>query len=38
MTRLLFVTSSLFGADSQSRRIAAEFIDTWRNAHLSAAV
>ena len=33
MTKLLFVTSSLFGADSQSRRMGAEFIDTWRNAH-----
>jgi FMN-dependent NADH-azoreductase len=33
MTKLLFVTSSLFGAESQSRQIAAEFVDAWRNAH-----
>ena len=38
MTKLLFVTSSLFGADSQSRRMAAEFIDTWRNAHPGTAI
>ena len=33
MNSLLFVTSSVFGADSKSRQIAAEFVDTWRNAH-----
>jgi FMN-dependent NADH-azoreductase len=33
MANLLFVASSLFGDDSQSRLIAAEFIDRWRQAH-----
>ena len=33
MANLLFVASSLFGEDSQSRLIAAEFIDRWRQAH-----
>jgi FMN-dependent NADH-azoreductase len=33
MTSLLFVTSSVFGANSKSRQIAGEFIETWRSAH-----
>ena len=33
MTKLLFVTSSLFGEGSQSRLIAGEFVDRWRRAH-----
>jgi FMN-dependent NADH-azoreductase len=33
MANLLFVTSSLFGDGSQSRRIAVELIDRWREAH-----
>ena len=38
MSSLLFITSSLFGADSQSRRIAAEFVENWRREHPGAAV
>lgn len=30
---LLLVTSSLFGAASQSRQIAAEFVDAWQGSH-----
>jgi FMN-dependent NADH-azoreductase len=30
---LLLVTSSLFGAASQSRQIAAEFVTAWRGSH-----
>lgn len=30
MNRILFVTSSLFGAESQSRRTAVELLDAWR--------
>jgi FMN-dependent NADH-azoreductase len=33
MTNLLFVASSLFGDGSQSRLIASEFIDRWRQSH-----
>src|SRR5262245_21849307 len=33
MRNLLFVSSSLFGDNSQSRSIAEEFIDRWRDAH-----
>ena len=33
MTNLLFVSSSLFGDGSQSRLIANEFIDRWRQSH-----
>ena len=33
MANLLFVTSSLFGDGSQSRLVALEFIDRWRQAH-----
>ena len=33
MANLLFVTSSLFGDGSQSRLIASEFIDRWRQSH-----
>jgi FMN-dependent NADH-azoreductase len=32
MTNLLFVASSLFGDGSQSRLIASEFIDRWRQS------
>lgn len=38
MNSLLFITSSLFGADSQSRRIAAEFVENWRRENPGAAV
>ena len=38
MHNLLFVTSSLFGAESRSRRLAAEFIDALHSAHPDAAV
>ena len=33
MANLLFVSSSLFGDGSQSRLIASEFIDRWRQSH-----
>ena len=33
MANLLFVSSSLFGDGSQSRLIASEFIDRWRESH-----
>ena len=33
MANLLFVTSSLFGDGSQSRLIASEFVDRWRQSH-----
>jgi FMN-dependent NADH-azoreductase len=33
MTNLLFVASSLFGEGSQSRLIASEFVDRWRQSH-----
>jgi FMN-dependent NADH-azoreductase len=33
MANLLFVASSLFGDGSQSRLIASEFIDRWRQSH-----
>jgi FMN-dependent NADH-azoreductase len=33
MTNLLFVASSLFGDGSQSRLVASEFIDRWRQSH-----
>ena len=33
MANLLFVASSLFGDDSQSRLIASELIDRWRLSH-----
>jgi FMN-dependent NADH-azoreductase len=38
MTNLLFVASSLFGEGSQSRLIAGEFIDRWRQSHPGANV
>lgn len=38
MHNLLFVTSSLFGSQSQSRQIAAEFVDSWSRAHHGTAV
>ncbi len=38
MTNLLFVASSLFGEGSQSRLIAGEFIDRWRQSHPGTAV
>jgi FMN-dependent NADH-azoreductase len=38
MGNLLFVTSSLFGDGSQSRLIAQEFIDRWRQGHLRTTV
>ncbi len=33
MSNLLFVTSSLFGADSKSRLVADEFVAAWRRAN-----
>ena len=33
MSRLLFVTSSVFGAQSKSRLIGGEFVAAWRKAH-----
>ena len=33
MSRLLFVTSSVFGAESKSRQIGAEFVAAWSKAH-----
>lgn len=33
MKNLLFVTSSLFGQDSKSTRIAAEFVSAWKAAN-----
>jgi FMN-dependent NADH-azoreductase len=33
MSALLYVTSSLFGSNSQSGRIAGEFLEAWRCAH-----
>jgi FMN-dependent NADH-azoreductase len=38
MSNLLFVTSSLFGADSRSRQLALEFIDALRDTTPDAAV
>lgn len=38
MSKLLFVSSSLFGEGSQSRLIAREFVARWRDAHPDAAV
>jgi FMN-dependent NADH-azoreductase len=38
MSKLLFVTSSLFGGDSKSRQIALEFIAAWRAVHPAASV
>ena len=38
MANLLFVSSSLLGDGSQSRRIAKEFIDRWRQSHPGTAV
>ena len=38
MANLLFVSSSLFGDGSQSRLIANEFIDRWRQSHPSTTV
>jgi FMN-dependent NADH-azoreductase len=38
MANLLFVSSSLFGDGSQSRTMAAEFIDRWRQANPRATV
>lgn len=33
MSKLLFVTSSVFGENSKSRLIAAEFVEAWRKAN-----
>jgi FMN-dependent NADH-azoreductase len=33
MSNVLFVTSSLFGEQSKSRQVAAEFVQTWRQHH-----
>jgi FMN-dependent NADH-azoreductase len=33
MSKLLLVTSSIFGKDSKSRTIAQEFVDAWRREH-----
>jgi FMN-dependent NADH-azoreductase len=33
MSNVLFVTSSLFGENSKSRIVAAEFLDAWRQSH-----
>jgi FMN-dependent NADH-azoreductase len=38
MSRLLFVTSSLFGQESKSRQIGAEFVAAWRKEHPGTAV
>lgn len=38
MKSLLFVTSSLFGAESQSRKTASEFVEAWRRIHPVATV
>jgi FMN-dependent NADH-azoreductase len=38
MNNLLFITSSLSGADSKSRRIAAELVASWRQAHPAGSV
>jgi FMN-dependent NADH-azoreductase len=38
MSRLLFVTSSLFGADSKSRAVAGEFVAAWQRANPGATV
>src|SRR5712692_4703980 len=38
MSKLLFVTSSLFGGDSKSRQIALEFIAAWHTAHPAASL
>jgi FMN-dependent NADH-azoreductase len=32
MNTLLFVTSSVFGAESKTRQIGAEFVAAWRRA------
>ena len=38
MKNLLFVTSSLFGQDSRSTRIATEFVSAWKAANIPARV
>src|ERR1700730_9256627 len=38
MNRLLFVTSSVFGQQSKSRQIGAEFVAAWGKAHPGTAV
>jgi FMN-dependent NADH-azoreductase len=38
MSRLLFVTSSVFGRQSKSRQIGAEFVAAWGKAHPGTAV
>lgn len=38
MSRLLLVTSSLFGAESKSRQIALEFVSAWKHKHPGTAV
>src|SRR5205085_6019845 len=38
MKNLLFVTSSLFGQDSRSTRIAAEFVSAWKAANAPARI
>jgi len=38
MNRLLFVTSSVFGLESKTRQIGAEFVAAWGKAHAGTAV
>lgn len=38
MNRLLFVTSSVFGPESKSRQIGAEFVAAWGKAHAGTTV
>jgi FMN-dependent NADH-azoreductase len=38
MGSLLFVTSSVFGAESKSRLVASELVEAWRRAHPGTAV
>jgi FMN-dependent NADH-azoreductase len=38
MTKLLLVTSSLFGDQSKSAQVAGEFVDAWRRTHPGTAV
>jgi FMN-dependent NADH-azoreductase len=33
MSNVLFVTSSLFGEQSKSRQVAAQFLEAWRRDH-----
>jgi FMN-dependent NADH-azoreductase len=38
MSKLLFLSASLFGPGSKSRLIAGEFVDAWRKSHPGTAV